>query len=68
MLTQRLCVVCVRAGEMISGKRTSASQQRIGEDISQMYRSKTKTEQDNEYLNSMVLFAKTIIFMIIIIN
>jgi len=62
MLTQRLCVVCVRAGEMISGKRTSASQQRIGEDISQMYRSKTKTEQDNEYLILFLMFTCLYVF------
>ena len=62
MLTQRLCVVCVGAGEMISGKRTSASQQRIGEDISQMYRSKTKTEQDNEYLILFLMFTCLYVF------
>ena len=63
MLTQRLCVVCVRAGEMISGKRTSASQQRIGEDISQMYRSKTKAEQDNNCMIMILVLMFTCLYV-----
>ena len=62
MLTQRLCVVCVRAGEMISGKRTSASQQRIGEVSSQMYRSKTKAEQDNNCMILVLMFTCLYVF------